>query len=286
MVNRPLKDSNLRFEEEEHRYTVGEQELVSVTTWVKKHFPKFDPDAKRWDGKTYAQGTASYVRAEIKGEGPVTRKNEDPYHYCKRLFRDSWEEEVEARKGKKVPINAREVKKLWEQNGREAAERGTRIHKLIEEFFLGEVDLVDISEEVEVLKAVNEVQQLLNKQGYPTIHPEVKIYSLDYGLAGTVDLLLDCSGGLVLVDYKTNSELKWKGYGKGTTEATQHLSDANMILYTLQLSTYAYILETEYKRNIHGLWVYHVTSEGTEPIEIDYMRSVVEAMLQEEKKYE
>lgn len=288
MKKRELNYSDLEFNAEEHVYTVNGVPFTSVTTFIKSHFPEFDADDTFWHGglkRTFgmAEWTAYAIRQEIKGNGPVSKKYSDPYHYSKKLFRDVWADEVEARTGKKIPITQREVKKIWKAYGEASAAEGTRIHELLERYLLEEIDLIDILEEPRVLAAVTEVNKLFNKQGYPPKKPEFRVYSETYKLAGTIDLFLDTDGGFTLIDWKTNDQIKTSGGNYGETEATESLQNNNLQLYTLQLSLYAYILELEY--NVVGckeLWIYHITNEGEcIPISVPYQKEKIQEMLYE-----
>lgn len=49
---------------------------------------------------------------------------------------------------------------------------------------------------------------------------------------------------LIIVDYKSNKEIKFKPYkGQKMTGVLSHLDDCNYIHYSLQLNGYQYILE-------------------------------------------
>lgn len=267
--------------DEDHVYTHEDTVLTSVTKFIKSHWPSFDPDGIRWDGSTYAQGTAEYVREEIRGMGPVTKKYQDPFHYCKKLFGESWEEEVERRSQKKVPINAREVKKYWELKGALAAEEGTRIHDLIERVIEEDISLDEYMDEPLVVAAVNFYNELQNKNGY-ILHPyaELQVFSLELGLAGTIDLCLVKGDEVILVDWKTNNSLTRAGYSKGLTPATALISDGNLNLYELQLSLYAYILEKEFGLTPYRLYIFHLdTPQTCESIEVEYKKELIEEML-------
>lgn len=275
---------------EDHTYWGGDTEYLSVTRWIKSHWPDFNPDEEmQWGpnrGKSIASATAKNVSREIKGEGPITKKYEDPYYYTKRLFGDSWEEEVEARKEKKIPVNAKDVKKYWALKGQASAEEGTRVHDLIEKAILGELDLVDYMDERRVVAAVNFLNKLLNLYGADcTVSPEEIIHSKELGLAGTIDLLIETDGGIVLVDWKTNEEIKELGYQRGLTQATEQYKIHDLLRYSLQLSVYAYMLEIQ-GYAVKKLWLYHLGPHDCNAIEIEYMRDLVEAMLREDGRLE
>lgn len=117
---------------------------------------------------------------------------------------------------------------------------------------------------------------------YPlyTFSPEVQVYDEELGLAGTVDLVIEGGGRVVLVDYKTNDKITTKSYdGKvGILPPTRDMEDCSMSRYSLQLSLYAYILE---RRGcfIDKLYIIHLSEKGAKEIEVPYLKERVEKML-------
>lgn len=94
--NKHVLDEYIKFDEGPHIYTIeGDSNYTSVTTWVHKHFPKFDSDkiinnmmkSKNWENNKY-YGMTKY-----------------------------------------------EIKNLWRKNGKEAACAGTKMHEDIEHFY-------------------------------------------------------------------------------------------------------------------------------------------------------
>jgi genome maintenance exonuclease 1 len=86
---------------------------------------------------------------------------------------------------------------------KKATDRGTRIHKLAEEFFLGnplEVDMFDS----DMWKSL---QPVLNR--IDNIHGlETMMYSKNLQVAGTVDCIGEFDGKLSIIDFKTSKKLK------------------------------------------------------------------------------
>lgn len=271
----------VHLDEETHTYVLNGQVLRSVTTWINSFFPQFDADEERWDGKTWAQATAEYVRDEIKGNGPVTKKYPDPYHYAKKLFGDSWEQEVEKRKGKKVPITARTVKKLWEQKGKSSSDEGTRVHNLVEACLTGREDVL-LMDDRRVVAAVNRVEELKNKYGYSNtiVLAEEKVALAEEELAGTIDcLMLIGDDAFYIADWKTNEDIEKPGYKNGIHEPLTEHKDKKLFTYALQLSVYAYIIERNTGRKCKGLMLFHLKDDKATPYPVEYHKGTVEAML-------
>lgn len=271
----------LEFNEEEHTYFKDGQPLRSVTRWLDSFFPVFDADEKRWDGKTWAQATAEYVREEIRGEGPVTKKYPDPFHYSKRLFGDDWQREVDERSKLKVPINARGVKKYWELKGLKAAEDGSEVHRLIEQCIQGEQEVL-LQDDQRVIAAINFLERLKALYKWAKIFTEKQLGSLDLLLAGTVDCIIETENGIVIVDWKTNESLEGS-YGDITlVPDTDPLPNGKLTRYTLQLSAYAYLLETLEGKTIKALYICHLTQDGYKEYKVEYKKELIEEMLKHE----
>lgn len=118
--------------------------------------------------------------------------------------------------------------------------------------------------------------------------PEIRIYSEEHGLAGTTDLLAfdqreQC---FMQFDWKTNKKIDTTPYnGKtGIVGPGRELADCHLTKYRLQLSTYMYILETEYGVSPQYMAIVHLTDSGAEPIAVEYERDTAVAMLEWRKK--
>lgn len=230
-----------KFDEEKHEYTYGEQVLTSVTTFVKKHFPVFDE--KRM---------AKIIAKKRREAG---EKNS---------------------KGK--PITARDVKKEWAFKRDKSSSEGSLTHYEIEEFIKGHIDDGVVS--VFTPKAQQAIKWFYKSPlADKDIATEEKIYDLELGLAGTIDLLCEADGCVWLVDWKTSKQITKRGYGKGVAG----LPNANYYHYQLQLSTYAYILERKGFK-IKDLLLVHLMDDRVAVYEMDYNREVVEEMLNEEEQ--
>lgn len=111
---------------------------------------------------------------------------------------------------------------------------------------------------------------------YP--HSEVAIAESDIGLAGTVDLMILKNGMFVLVDWKTNEKIRTEGYQKSNHELMKDEEDCNFNHYVLQLSTYAYILESSGWK-CEALYICHLSDKDFKLIPVDYRRDKIEEMI-------
>lgn len=97
------------------------------------------------------------------------------------------------------------------------------------------------------------------------IYPEHLVYLKSAGLCGQADLVEVVNNTLNITDYKTNKEIKEKGFTnwEGVTQKmyhpVSHLDDCNLNHYNLQLSIYAYIIKKHNPRlKIGKLVIQHV----------------------------
>jgi hypothetical protein len=102
----------------------------------------------------------------------------------------------------------------------------------------------------------------------PGIYPEHMVYLKSVGICGQADRVEVLQDTIDLFDYKTNKEIKtkgftsWDGVTKKMLGPCSHLDDCNLNHYALQLSVYMYIM---LKHN-HGLKpgkmeIHHITFE-------------------------
>lgn len=146
-----------------------------------------------------------------------------------------------------------EETKLTEEDIRkelaEPSERGTDMHKQIENFLKGEPYDSSTIELQHFLKFYNE--QILNR-GLTFDSAEYAIELKDSNIAGTVDALFKKPNGeYVIVDWKRSKHLiidgypKKYGFGRGLS-VLAHLDNSSYYKYEVQQSFYKYILEKDY----------------------------------------
>lgn len=161
----------------------------------------------------------------------------------------------------------------------DATADGTRVHEEVEAYIRHGTE----SEHPKAQHACRWLDRYLPRERF-TLTPEIRIYSEEHGLAGTTDLLAfdqreQC---FLQFDWKTNKKIDRVPHnGKtGIVGPGRELSDCHLTKYTLQLSTYAYILETEYGVSPQYMALVHLTDGGAEPIAVEYERDSVVAMLE------
>lgn len=184
----------------------------------------------------------------------------------------------------------------WDRKNREACERGTKIHSEIENsFYKNPKDIslqrFGIGGKFECKKDYSDLDLEYG------VYPEYLIYrESDDGIlriAGQVDLIIKSGNEIVIIDHKTNGKIDQKSEYNTATKSTAKmkyplntLDDSNFWHYTMQLSTYAWMLQ---KINpdfiIKDLIINHYDHDGNNTLyHCDYLKKEVERMLYFYKK--
>ena len=190
----------------------------------------------------------------------------------------------------------RQILDEWDKANKDSCERGTAIHAELENQYYKKPKDISLKKyglggKFECKKGYTELDM---KQG---VYPEYLIsYESKDGMlkiAGQIDLLIKDGNDIYIVDYKTNKKIDQKsGFDTSTKKnATMlypltNLMDCNYMHYTLQLSTYAYMLQ---QLNpdfvVKQLILVHYDHDGNETTyNLDYLKEDVERMFSFHKK--
>ncbi|MBF25253.1 MAG: hypothetical protein CMP49_01880 [Flavobacteriales bacterium] len=180
--------------------------------------------------------------------------------------------------GKYINMSPQDIIKDWELRRL----RGTLVHKEIEDFINNKFKITDRQKlDLKSQQGINFLnKKCINKHNY--LFSEVRIYSEQLKLAGTIDLMLYSKqrNRIYLIDWKTNVEIKKKGYKKGTHAATSIIEDCSFNKYNLQLTLYQYILEKYYNSKVDGTYIVHLTNLDYNIIKCEYQKETIEKMLE------
>jgi ATP-dependent exoDNAse (exonuclease V) beta subunit len=229
--NAHVRDANIVFEEEGHKYTILNDSCslyTSVTTWNHSHFPHFDADAivvKMMSGKNWNPSNKYWGKT------------------------------------------AEEIKQGWTDAGAAVSGAGTDLHFDIEcfmnrsslDFSYTHKDLLEnhvgMNDSVEWQFFLQFVRDFPDMKPYRT---EWMIYDQELKLAGSIDMVYENEDGtLSIYDWKRSKEIKKvNGFGKSAvTECIEYLPDTNYWHYSLQLNTYKAILEAQYGKKVKDLYL-------------------------------
>lgn len=184
----------------------------------------------------------------------------------------------------------------WDKENRDACERGTKIHAQLEK------SMYDMGANVS-LKKFGIGGKFVCQKSYGDLDAEFGVYpeylisrTSDDGIlriAGQIDLLVKNGNEITIVDYKSNKKIDLKSGFNTATKSTakmyyplNNLDDCNYYHYTMQLSTYAWMVQ---KLNpdfiIKDLILVHFDHSGNQTVyHLDYLKDEVERMLYYHKK--
>lgn len=281
-VDKETKD--VVYSDEAHVYLdkTDQQKYVSVTTLIGKYENPFD--VFFW---------SSYKTCE-------KLMSEETFHVLKEtlLATKRWTDDM-IEKLHLDPIifdkTRKEIQKGYDDERNKSCERGTKIHSNFEEMYY--------TSEKQDLKKFGLGGIFTCKKGYyeldleKGVYPEflVSLKSSDgiLRVAGQIDLLIKDGNDIIIVDYKTNKEIKKHSYFDKNKFSRimmkyplNNIEDCNFYHYSLQLSTYAYLLQQiKPELNIKKLTLIHIDhNDKITEYTVDYLKNDVERMLKHYKK--
>lgn len=201
-------------------------------------------------------------------------------------------ETVAERVANKENKTIQQVLDEWKYKNDFSCTKGTTCHeyaqslwnkeKYIPLFFDGSSDYIH---------AVRKIQVQANKfyQDYQDklehLADEFVVGSIEYDIASAIDHLFinKLTGGLVLVDYKTNSDIhKNERFAKNMKIPLNHLKDTTLNHYYIQLSIYRYLVEKYSGLKIEEMFIvwFSENNDNYKIIEIPYLKKEVEEILE------
>ena len=278
------QNGNVAFAEDEHVYwdvTDSSKKYISVTTLIHNYTKPFNKEF--WSAYKALEKLIPKESWAIEKKSLLATKR-----FNKEILNVYDISENEFNK------TQQDILDKWQKENMEACDRGTKIHAQMENSMYSD----NVS-----LEKFGIGGKFIGKKNYCTldlenaVYPEYLIYRVsDDGIlriAGQIDLLIKQGNEITLADWKTNKKIDLKGGFDVKTKKTDKmlyplgkLDDCNFNHYTLQLSTYAWMLQ---KLNpdfiIKDLILYHFDHDGNETLyHCDYLKSDVENMLYHYKK--
>ena len=284
------QNGNVKYNDEDHLYWNDDGKFISVTTLIGKYEQPFDE--MFWSGYKALEKLLS--KEQFKLEKPnllQTQKIDLQY------FINGYGIQPER-------FNAlqQDILDEWQRTNHEACERGTRIHSDMENLFTNK-KTTDLKKfgfggkfEVNTNQSLeSHNQELLDiERG---VFPEYLIYRISpdkkFRLAGQIDLLIKDGDDIYLIDYKTNKSIDEKSFFDSKTKKNKmmqyplnNIMDCNKMHYTLQLSTYAWMLQQLNPNfKIRELKIIHFDHQGGQnEYVLEYLKDDVERMCRDYKK--
>ncbi len=182
--------------------------------------------------------------------------------------------------------------KEWEYKNKFACEKGSAIHEFTQSLWSKEEYKVRYFDNSD--KFIRTVEDIAHqsvdfyndyKDRLEHLADEYVIGSDEYDIASAIDHLFinKLTGGLVLVDYKTNVDIyKNDKYAKNMKVPLQHLKDTVYNHYAIQLSIYKFIVEKYTDLKIEEMFIvwFSENNDNYEIIEIPYLKNEVELILE------
>ena len=261
--------SDFKFYEEDHHYEYkGKRVGISVTTFYEQYVNEFD-----------SQGMAE----------KVAQKNQK---IINDIFNNPLSTIEEIEYAGNLPTTVEAILAEWKYKADFACTKGSTCHEYVQSLWSGEKWkplLFDESEEY--IKAVNQILKQANNfcEDYQDklehLADEFVIGSEEYDIASAIDHIFinELTGGLVLVDYKTNIDIyKSDRYAKKMKVPLSHLKDTVLNHYAIQLSIYKYIVEKYTDLKFEEMFIvwFSEKNDNYKIVEVPYLKDEVETILE------
>lgn len=284
-MNIDKRNGNVAFNEENHLYwNVNDNEkYISVTTLIHRFTNEFDKEfwsAYKALEKLLSKDSWNIEKKTLLNTKKFNKEILSLYNISENDFNKEQQNILDA----------------WDEENRNSCERGTKIHADLENSFYKAGKNVNLQRfgiggKFECKKDYSELDLEYG------VYPEYLISrTSDDGvlkIAGQVDLIVKSGNEITICDWKTNKKIEQKSFFNTKTKSSTKmkyplntLDDVNFYHYTLQLSTYAWMLQ---KINpefvIKDLIIVHFDHNGNQTIyHCDYLKNEVERMLYFYKK--
>jgi hypothetical protein len=191
-----------------------------------------------------------------------------------------------------------EILDEWKYKADFACSKGTTCHEYAQFLWSGkDWNIIDFDESIEYQMAVTKIQKqatqfkLDYQEHLEHLQDELVVGSAEYDIASAVDHLFynKLTGGLVLVDYKTNSTLKGyndseynRRYTKKMKVPLHKIDDDALHHYYIQLSIYKFLIEKYTGLKVEEMFIVYMSEniENYEIIEIPYLEKEVKMILE------
>ena len=225
---------------------------------------------------------------EFKGERvgiSVTRLIED---YTNEFDAEAIAEKVAIKNN----VSIQDVLDEWEYKNKFACVKGSTSHEYAQTLWSEQPYKINrFDKSKEYYYAIEKIQYQADdfynnyKDRLEHLADEFVVGSDEYDIASAIDHLFinKLTGGLVLVDYKTNSDIhKTEKYAKNMKVPLSHLKDYTLNHYFIQLSIYKYLVEKYTNLKIEEMFIvwFSENIDNYEIIEIPYLKDEVEKILE------
>lgn len=148
------------------------------------------------------------------------------------------------KKAEETGVEQTEILEQWKKINERANFIGTSTHNWIENYFNGIHQ--HIPNDLDIVDRINKFNKIFAQHLYKLepIKFEQRVFSVEWGLAGTFDALFLWKDKLVILDWKTNKAFTTKNnYNERLLEPFQEFDKCHLNEYSIQISLYSLILQ-------------------------------------------
>lgn len=174
-----------------------------------------------------------------------------------------------------VPIEM--VLEMWENEKNKACDRGTNIHKLLEDY----IEYGEVNDTFSWLYKSYDKSVEWHVDSFNKILSESVLYNEEFKVAGMADLIYEHKNGEFTVgDFKTNKKFRFSSpFGERMLEPVDHLHNCEFNVYALQLSMYAYMYEKQTGKKCRKCVIFYLKDDAFRAYHVNYLKSDIEALL-------
>tara|TARA_Y100000034_G_scaffold135019_1_gene205354 strand:+ start:416 stop:1249 length:834 start_codon:yes stop_codon:yes gene_type:complete len=190
------------------------------------------------------------------------------------MFKPNFNAKAQAKKSSKnkrskwYKMSEKDILAAWNGESERAIGLGNWYHTQREKDILEFQTIERQGVEIPIIKPIEDTKGIKiapEQKLLDGVYPEHLVYLKSAGLCGQADLVEVVKNKIHITDYKTNKEIKdkgftnWEGITSKMFNPVNHLDDCNLNHYNLQLSLYAYIIKKHNpKLKIGSLTIQHV----------------------------
>lgn len=194
-------------------------------------------------------------------------------------------------------ISQQEVLEEWRIENLHSTIKGSFIHEFAQSLWEGKEYIFDYSKvpkEIDIDRLKSDINKLIPqainfyndyKDMYELIGCEIYLGDEDFDECGATDQILynKYTGGIAIIDYKTNKEIKRESYKHKKMLIPLHrFDDCNYIHYSIQLSGYKFKFEKNTKLKVDETFIvyFNINANNYEIIEPLNMENEIEKILE------
>ena len=183
------------------------------------------------------------------------------------------------RVAKREGVSKEMVLEMWEKEKNKACDRGTSLHKLLE-------DYITVGEQVDdygwLYKTYDRCAEY-NVDRYKKVLCEQLLWNEELKVSGLADLIYEHKDGTFTVgDFKTNKRYRFSSdYNEWMLPPLDHLTVCEHSTYTMQLSIYAWLYEQLTGKKCRKLVIYYLKGDRFVAHHGNYCKAEVENLMED-----